>query len=297
MNNPPVLPDASLSQVCAKVGKDLERAGISNAVDEARRLISEAAGIAREDFILSPNRELGGAQLEAVSQWLQRRRSGEPLGRIRGWQEFYGRKFMLSEATLEPRADTEILIEVALELIDVRQGRSHPWHLVDVGTGTGCLAITLLAELPHATAVGTDISAQAIDTARANAEAHGVGDRARWQMANFLEGVAGPFNLLISNPPYIKYNEIAGLSVEVRDHDPAVALNGGQDGLDAYRAIAAMSLGRLSKGLMILETACSDEARVLDTVHESTCAEDLHCLGVWRDLNGCGRCVALEILS
>ena len=178
------------------VSERLQAAGIETATAEARRLVCEALAIDAVALIRDPGIELNETQADNVSHWLQRREQGEPLARIRGWQEFYGRRFMLSDATLEPRADTETVISAALTMADASHGRDYPWRILDVGTGTGCIAITLLAELQHATAMATDISAQAIHTAERNAEKLGVAARFASNVTNLIDGVALDYDLI-----------------------------------------------------------------------------------------------------
>lgn len=286
----------SLRTTVAGVQRDLAAVGIADAAAEARRLVVSATGLPPETALGEPELKLGAAQQARVAEWLARRLRREPLARIVGSREFYGRPFALCEATLEPRDDTETLIDVALTLIDERRGRGHSWRIIDVGTGTGCLALTLLAELPHATALATDLSTQAIDMARANAEALAVADRCDWRRTSYLEGVAGPFDILVSNPPYVRQPELSALQPEVRIYDPVLALDGGSDGLAAYRAIAADLAGVVPRGLVLFEVAGDDHERVTETINDVAGRSNLCALGVWRDLTGLGRCVAYETL-
>lgn len=164
---------------------------------------------------------------------VRRRLSGEPLARMIGTQEFWSLEFELSPDTLEPRADTETLVEAAL-----RRFKDHPpRRILDIGTGTGCILISLLHEWPQAQGVGTDLAAGAVETARRNAERLGVAGRARFVQTDWAAGIDGVFDLIVSNPPYISREVIANLAPEVRNHDPILALDGGEDGLDAYKII------------------------------------------------------------
>ncbi len=161
------------------------------------------------------------------------------MSRITGAREFYGRRFLVDPHALDPRPDTESLIEGALELVERNGWRKRPLELLDLGTGTGCILITLLAELPQATGLGTDISSGALALAAANARRLGVADRTSFIAGDWLEAIAGEFDLILANPPYLAASEIAPLSKEVAEFDPRRALDGGRDGLDAYRRIAA----------------------------------------------------------
>ncbi len=151
----------------------------------------------------------------ASAALIERRLAGEPVSRILGVREFYGRPFRIDASTLDPRADTETLIEAALAIVDRKGLRQSPLKLLDLGTGSGCLLITLLAELPEANGVGIDVSVPALRLARSNAEALGVGARASFVAGDWLEGIGGAFDLVVANPPYIASGDIAGLSREV----------------------------------------------------------------------------------
>lgn len=181
--------------------------------------------------------------LGAYETLIQRRLSGEPVARILGSQEFYGLSFALNAATLVPRPETEMLVDFGLGAL---KDKPAP-HILDLGTGTGCILVALLANLPAAQGLGVDLSAQALAQAQFNADINGVGNRTR-----FVEGAwYAPldsdqrFDLIVSNPPYIVSEVIAGLAREVRNFDPALALDGGADGLDAYRTIIADAPNRL----------------------------------------------------
>ncbi|MCD8494021.1 MAG: peptide chain release factor N(5)-glutamine methyltransferase [Alphaproteobacteria bacterium] len=164
---------------------------------------------------------------------LQKRLSGMPLGRIYGRRNFYGLEFTLSSGTLEPRADTEVLIDRALDLYR----STPPVRILDLGTGTGCILLTLLKHWPKSEGVGVDIAHDALETARRNASYHKLTERVSFIEGNWGEGLAGGFDLVVSNPPYIERDVIKSLPDEVRLHDPILALDGGTDGMDAYKVI------------------------------------------------------------
>ncbi|MEM8974331.1 MAG: peptide chain release factor N(5)-glutamine methyltransferase [Pseudomonadota bacterium] len=286
----------TLHAVVRLVSERLQAAGTETAAAEARRLVCEALAIDPVALIRDPQTQLDQAQIDNVFHWLQRREQGEPLARIRGWQEFYGRRFQLSDATLEPRADTETLINAALAIADASHGRDYPWRILDVGTGTGCIAITLLAELQHAVVTATDISAHAIHTALLNAQEHRVEERLAGQVTNLAEGLTLDYDLIVSNPPYIKTSDIAGLQTEVKGFDPTDALDGGGSGLVYYE-----ELGRqLSKagwtGHLIVEIAVDDHERVIAGFEQVGLKFIRGAVQLWRDLTGRVRCVAIETL-
>ena len=167
-----------------------------------------------------------------------RRLAGAPVYRILGWREFYGLKLQLSKGTLEPRPDTEVLVDAILPLLREIVGQGRKPRLLDLGTGTGAICLALLHEFREASGVGTDISEDALATAKANADLNGLGERFEVLQSDWFSQVRGRFDVIVSNPPYIPSADIAGLDREVREHDPLAALDGGTDGLAPYRIIA-----------------------------------------------------------
>lgn len=223
---------------CRMLGWRLKQAGIESPELDARLLVQAAAGCDEIEMIREPGKMLSAADVGRLAVYEARRLAHEPVSRILRRREFWGLTFAVTPATLDPRPDSETLIEAALDLLPAA---SAPM-ILDLGTGTGCLLIALLHERPEAHGVGIDISTEALAVAARNAEALGVGQRAAFRQADFrqADGVGERFDFVISNPPYIAAAEIEGLAKEVRDHDPRLALDGGADGLDAYRAIAAL---------------------------------------------------------
>jgi release factor glutamine methyltransferase len=214
---------------------------------EARFLFEAATGSASEPT--SASLLIDEDQCRKLHQMVRRRLGGEPVDRIIGNAEFWSRRFDLNADTLSPRPDTETIIEASLAVLSNPEVRNP--RILDLGTGTGAILITLLAECRTATGIGTDASAGALAMARQNSVLNGVAGRVSFRRGNWVDGLAGPFDLIVSNPPYIPTGEIAGLDGEVRLHDPVLALDGGADGLDAYREIA----NGLAKGLVHLLTA------------------------------------------
>jgi release factor glutamine methyltransferase len=194
-------------------------------------LLEAATGLSRTDLLLRPQTELS-AEVEAIYLHLVTRRAGrEPVARILGQREFWGLPFSLSPATLDPRPDSEVLIEAALQYAPQAK------RLIDLGTGTGCLLAALLSELPEASGVAVDMNPHALETARQNLTALELETRAEFLLSNWWECVQGQYDLIISNPPYLTSAEVANAQPEVRLHDPALALDGGVDGLAAYRTL------------------------------------------------------------
>ncbi|MGH6826457.1 peptide chain release factor N(5)-glutamine methyltransferase [Methyloceanibacter sp.] len=221
------------SEAFRVAARAFREAGIETPELDARLLLCHAAGLSHEAYVAGPNDTLTPDAAARLGAYVARRLAGEPVSRIIGFREFYGRPFRIDASTLDPRPDTETLIEAALGLVD----REAPLDILDLGTGSGCILITLLAELPQATGVGLDLSLPALALAWANARALGVGTRACFIASDWLEAVEGAFDLVVANPPYLTSADMAGLAPEVRDHDPRSALDGGPDGLSAYRRI------------------------------------------------------------
>ena len=229
----------SLQEAFIEAASLFRKVGIETPELDARLLLCHAAGLTHEAYIARTGGKLAADAAARLESFIARRLEREPVSRIIGTREFYGREFLVDRHTLDPRPDTEIPIETALEFVAQQGSRNRPRRLLDLGTGTGCILITLLAELPQARGLGTDISATALELATVNARRLGVAERARFVCSDWLGAIDGKFDLILSNPPYIPSAEIAGLAEEVAKHDPRLALDGGADGLDAYRRIAA----------------------------------------------------------
>ncbi|HEV7464081.1 MAG TPA: peptide chain release factor N(5)-glutamine methyltransferase [Methyloceanibacter sp.] len=229
----------TLGRAFAEAASVLRRAGVETPELDARLLLCNAAGLTHEAYIARGRDELAPEVAARLGASIRRRLKREPVSRITGSREFYGRSFLVDPHALDPRPDTETLIEAALELVERSGWGGRPLKLLDLGTGTGCILITLLAELPQATGLGTDIGRGALALAVANARRLGVATRASFIAGDWLDAIAGEFDLILANPPYLAASEIALLSPEVADFDPRLALDGGRDGLEAYRRIAA----------------------------------------------------------
>jgi release factor glutamine methyltransferase len=227
-------------------------AGIGTPEIDARFLAEAALGLSRADLVRMEDQPIVGAALARLDDFAGRRLAGEPVARIIGEKQFYGLDFALNGATLVPRPETELLVSLGLE---VMSGRPSPTFL-DLGTGSGCIAIAILAALPEAEAVGVDLSVEALSAARANAVRHRVADRLSLAAGSWFDPIAAGerFDLIVSNPPYIETDVIPTLQPEVRAFDPNLALDGGKDGLDAYRVIFSGAPGHLAPGgALVLE--------------------------------------------
>lgn len=286
----------SLGEAARVAQRALAAAGVEGPAREARLVVSAASSLPTAEIIVRPEQPLAPGVRERLDAMLARRCAHEPLSRILGEREFYGRRFTLSPATLDPRPDSETLIEAVLGIAEREDWNGRPIRILDVGTGTGCLLLTLLAELPMATGLGTDVSEEALATAAGNAVSLGLGERAAFARHDALEGIEGWFDLVISNPPYIASGEIDGLSPEVRDFDPLAALDGGVDGLGIYRRIAA-GLERILRGWVVFEVGASQADAVSSVLQQEFVKTRNAEVCLYLDLSGHTRCVATRIQS
>lgn len=229
---------ASIEEAVRLVAQMFKLAGIDEALVDARALIGHALNLERAQLLSHADRILESREINAISALAARRLKHEPVSRILGHRGFWDLDLYVSPDVLVPRPETETVVEAALDIV-LRSGmRQEKLRILDIGTGTGAILLALLQELPNAIGIGTDLSEAAAAVARGNAERNGLAGRAGFVVCNMADGVEGPFDLVVSNPPYIPHAEIATLMPEVRDYDPVLALDGGTDGLDAYRAIA-----------------------------------------------------------
>jgi release factor glutamine methyltransferase len=230
-------------------------AAIDSADLDARLLTGHALGLNLTGMITAAQRQLTPDESARIEDFVRRRLAGEPVARIVGEKEFWGLSLQLAPATLVPRPDTETVVELALELLRADGDLNRRLRIADLGTGTGAILLALLSELPAATGFGTDISEAALQTAAANAARAGFSERATFIACDYASGLSGLFDLIVSNPPYIRSADIGGLAVEVRNHDPLAALDGGADGLDAYRALIPQAACRLAPGAALVVEA------------------------------------------
>jgi release factor glutamine methyltransferase len=255
----------SIESARRALAAQLRSAQLDEAELDARILLEAALSLDLTGLIAQAARLLTEAEASRLAQHAQRRIAGEPVARILGVREFWGLPLRLSEATLVPRPDTETVVERALELLR-EQPISHPPRIADIGTGSGAILLALLHEIPDAFGVGTDLSLSALETARGNAAALGLADRAGFVACSYAAALRGPFDLIVSNPPYIPSGEIPKLSIEVREHDPHLALDGGNDGYDAYRALIPQATERLAPGGALIVEAGQGQARDIETL-------------------------------
>jgi len=256
---------ASVLEALNLLAQAFRTAGIEDADVDARLLVGHALHLDRARLIAQSDRILEAREINVISALAARRLTREPVSRILGQKEFWSIALAITPDVLVPRPETETVVEGALDFV-VRGGlRMEKLRILDIGTGSGALLLALLRELPNATGIGTDISTGALKVARENAARCGLEGRCTFLVCDIASVVEGPFDLLVSNPPYIAHDEITSLAPEVKNYDPTVALDGGDDGLAAYRAIAADAKRLLAPGArMFVELGAGQEAAVRD---------------------------------
>lgn len=271
----------------------LSAAGIDNVRFEARLLLGRACGLSIEQMVARGRDEAPAGVAVELRALTARRVRREPMAYILGEREFWGLPFKVSPAVLVPRPDSETVIEAAVALLP---DRGRALRILDLGLGSGCLLLTLLREFPQASGVGLDASSEALAVARENAAALGVAERATllegdWRRSDWARPLGGPFDLVVSNPPYIVAGDIDGLIPEVARFEPVLALDGGADGLAAHRAIAAALGGLIARGGIVLFEVGEGQAAA---VAELLAAAGLTPGAPWTDLGGVGRVVPAQ---
>jgi release factor glutamine methyltransferase len=241
-------------------------ANIDSAELGARALIGAALNLDLTGLISSSTRTIAASEATRLDEFAQRRLAGEPVARIVGEKEFWGLSLKLSAATLVPRPDTETIVERALEILRADDMQHRALRIADLGTGSGAILLALLSELPNARGIGTDVSADALATAETNAAQLGLADRAGFIRCDYAAGLSGTFDLIVSNPPYIRSADIAALAIEVREHDPHLALDGGADGLAAYRTLIPQSVALLAPGGALVVEAGRGQSEAIGTL-------------------------------
>lgn len=274
----------------ARMTRDFAEAGLDSAARDARILLQSLLGIDGTALLTKPEQPIGSAA-DRIANAVQRRLAHEPVSRILGVRSFYGREFIVTPDVLDPRPDTETVVELALEVIKSARLDDKAVRIADIGTGSGILIATLLAELPLASGVATDVSEAALAVAKRNAERLGVGSRASFVATRGLAGCSGAFDLIVSNPPYIPSGEIPGLEPEVREYDPVLALDGGMDGFDVYREIA-QEAARTGIAKRVIVEIGAGQAIDVETIFRSS---RWNLVATKCDLGGHVRAVALEI--
>lgn len=237
--------------------------GIESPDLDARLLIGAALGLDLTGLAVQAARRVTPDEATVIEGFARRRIAREPVARILGRKEFWGLDLLLSEATLVPRADTETVVEAALDILRREHRTADPLRIADIGTGSGAILLALLTELANAVGIGTDISTEALATAEENARRLGLAGRAAFVRCDYAAALAGPLDLIVANPPYIATADIAGLDRDVRAHDPHRALDGGPDGLAAYRILVPQAARLLAPGgALVVEVGRGQDAAV-----------------------------------
>jgi release factor glutamine methyltransferase len=267
--------------------RDFARRGIESARLDAELLVGKALGIDRVGLYLDLNRPLQEEERRAIRPLVARRRQREPVAYILGHKDFYGRRFTVTPEVLIPRPDTETLIDHALQCLE----QDAAWNVLDVGTGSGAIAITIAAERPLTMVTATDVSASALDIAVKNAVAHRVASRIRFERADLVTA-EGTYDLIVSNPPYVASPELASTEPEVREHEPQIALDGGADGLQVVkRLLAAAERVTMPGAQMLIEVGLGQAASALDFAASKTAWTPV---ATYRDLNRVDRVIHLR---
>jgi release factor glutamine methyltransferase len=270
----------------------LAAAGIDNVRFEARLLLAHAAGLSAEQLIARGTEPAPAGVAKTLRALAARRVGREPMAYIVGEREFWGLPFKVSPAVLVPRPDSETLIEAALVLMPDRQ---RPWRILDLGLGSGCLLLALLREYPAAGGVGLELSGDALAVASANAEALDVAGRAElmlgdWRQPHWHERLGGPFDLIVSNPPYVEAGALDRLMPEVARFEPKLALDGGPDGLAAYRYIATAAAALMaSSGHLLVEIGAGQALEISKIFASAGLVAPVR----WKDLGGIDRVISL----
>ena len=274
----------SVESIVSEAAASLTRAGCDEPRRRARQLIAGALDLSAAELLMRGEHRLEGSQSQQLRNFITRMAAGEPLSRILGRREFWGLDFELTPDTLDPRPDSETIIEAVL----ARVGRGASLRLLDLGTGSGCLLLTLLSELPIATGIGVDISEGAVATARRNAESLRLNGRSSFLVGDWGGAIAQRFDVVVANPPYIATSALRDLPQEVRLYDPPQALDGGDRGLAAYQRIIGLLPVLLAPyGMFVAEIGRGQAADVVALLKEHALA----CEAIERDLSGIERCI------
>jgi release factor glutamine methyltransferase len=276
------------SEALASLERTFQICGIENPAREARVSLCAASGISPVALIADPREPLGSAAWK-VQDVAARRAVGEPLSRIVGKREFWGLSLAITPDVLDPRPETETIVEAALSVLS--ESREDPLRILDLGVGSGALLCALLTEFGHARGIGVDISADAADVAQGNLQACGLSLRAEIRVGDWTRGIEGRFDLIVSNPPYIPRVDLPGLPREVRNFDPWLALDGGIDGLAAYRRILPESRRLLAPGGWLFAELGAGQAAKVTAVASQCGFTDVR---TYQDLAGVDRVVAVR---
>jgi release factor glutamine methyltransferase len=274
----------TVASMIAEAAAALSKAGFDEPRRLGRRLIAGAMNISASELLMTSDHALDGSTAEKLRGLIRRMAEGEPLSRVLGSREFWGLDFELSPDTLDPRPESETIVEAVLARMD----RDAPISVLDLGTGSGCLLLAILSELKMATGIGVDLSPGAVMTARRNARALGLADSSRFFVGNWGAAIAHRFDVIVANPPYIATSALGTLPAGVRRYDPRLALNGDQDGLGAYRTIASQLIELMApRAFFITEVGIGQAAAVAAILRN----RGIDVEAINPDLSGIERCL------
>ena len=277
----------TVSKIIEKTFSLLKETEVEEPGLTAKLLICHVLGIERLELLVNPLRIVTEEETQKILELVSERSKGKPLSRIKGHREFWGLEFKLNEATLDPRPDTEILIETVLKKIE---NKNNEKKILDLGTGSGCILLTLLHELPNSKGLGIDKSERAISQAQENAKLLSLENRAEFIIGNWFDNIDTTFDIIVSNPPYIKSEEITTLQKEVKEYDPILALDGGKDGLSMYREIIPNIKSHLSQnGIAVLEIGYNQAEDIKEILKEHS----IDTFRIIKDLNNLDRCILI----
>jgi release factor glutamine methyltransferase len=279
----------TVAQLLGEAAAALSAAGFAEPRRQARRLLSAALDLSPAELLARSEQRLPACEVARSRAMLARMAAGEPLSRILGQREFWGLEFALSAATLDPRPESETVIAAVRQRLE---GNGEGRRFLDLGTGSGCLLLALLAEFPQALGIGVDIAEDAVRTARRNAGALGLADRTLFFVGDWAQALAGRFDAIVANPPYIATAALADLPREVALYDPRRALDGGADGIAAYRALAVLMPPLLAPGGVF---ACEIGFAQAPAVAAILAANGLMVTASLCDLAGIERCLVAEV--
>jgi len=282
----------SIAQARRALAAQLRDAGLDSPELDARILVGHALGMDHTALVATAEQPLAANAAADIARLAARRLAGEPVARIVGTKEFWGLSFIVTPAVLVPRPETETVVELALALLDRQGERTRALRVADLGVGSGALLLALLSELPNARGIGTDIDAQALAVAQRNAARLGLAARTTFLCGDYGSALQSPFDLIVSNPPYVASRDIKGLAPEVRDHDPPHALDGGADGLAAYRAIAADAPRLLGRGGRLVVEIGAGQQHDIEALFTK---EGLAMAAARHDLSGIVRALAADL--
>ena len=279
---------ATIKSLLEQSKQALQEVGITSYSLDADLLMSHVLNISREEIFCYPMREISRTEEQEFNALIKRRALREPISHILGKHEFWGREFKVTEDTLDPRPDSESLIE---NILEIYKDKTPPQNILDFGTGTGCLLLTLLCEFKEANGVGIDIKKSTISVAKENSLKLGLAKRSCFVVSNWGKSVKGKYDLIISNPPYIKHSDIDGLEPEVSKYEPRQALDGGNTGLECYIELAPQMFDLLSEGgFAVLEHGIGQETEIRKILEDN----NFSFINYKQDLAGINRCITVQ---